>query len=112
MQIKADFVQENGLYTGFSVSGHDLAAADTGISVLCAAVSSAVELTCNTLTEYFGVPQEAVQVHPAENAQNQIAVRLTEPDPVQSKLIQGLLLHLNLLSEESGGAVRVTVSGQ
>ena len=112
MQIRADFVQENGLYTGFSVSGHDLAAADTGISVLCAAVSSAVELTCNTLTECFGVPEKAVKVHPAQDAQNQIAVRLPEPDPVQSKLIQGLLLHLTLLSEESGGALRVTVSGQ
>ena len=112
MQIKAVFVQENGVYTGFSVSGHDLAAEDTGISVLCAAVSSAVELTCNTLTECFGVPENAVAVQPAENAQNQIAVRLPQPDPVQSKLIEGLLLHLNLLSEESGGALRVTVSGQ
>ena len=112
MQIKADFVLKHGLYTGFTVSGHDSAAEDTGISVLCAAVSSAVELTCNTLTEYFGVPADAVQVHPKKNAQNQIAVRLPEPDPVQSKLIQGLLLHLKLLSEDSGGALRVTVSGQ
>ena len=111
MQIKADFVLEHGLYTGFTVSGHDVAD-DTGFSVLCAAVSSAVQLTCNTLTECFGVPVEAVQVHPKKNAQNQIAVRLPEPDPVQYKLIQGLLLHLNLLSEESGGALRVTVSEQ
>ena len=112
MQIKADFVRKHGLFSGFSVSGHDVAAEDTGISVLCAAVSSAVQLTCNTLTECFGVPADAVQEFQAKNAQNQIAVRLPEPDPVQSKLIEGLLLHLNLLSEESGGALRVTVSGQ
>ena len=111
MQIKADFVLEHGLYTGFTVSGHD-EAEEAGYSVLCAAVSSAVELTCNTLTECFGVPEMAVQVHPQKNAQNQITVRLPEPDPVQSKLIQGLLLHLKLLSEDSGGALRVTVSGQ
>ena len=111
MQIKADFVQEHGLFTGFTVSGHDVAG-DAGFSVLCAAVSSAVQLTCNTLTECFGVSVKAVQVHPKKNAQNQIAVRLPVPDPVQSKLIQGLLLHLNLLSEESGGAIRVTVSEQ
>ena len=97
------------LWCGFSVTGHD-AAGSSGFSVLCAAVSSAVQLTCNTLTECFGVPAEAVQVTPAKGTQNQIALRLPSPDPVQSEIVRGLAIHLQLLAEEYKKGLAVTVS--
>jgi uncharacterized protein YsxB (DUF464 family) len=98
MRLKADFVRKNGCFVGCSVTGHAPADADTGISVLCAAVSSAMQLTCNTLTECFGVPEDAVQVEAAENAQNHITIRLPQPDPVQSEILHGLLLHFQMLA--------------
>lgn len=111
MKINVQFFRSAGLYTGFAVSGHDAADinpdTDADFSVLCAAVSSAVQLTCNTLTECFRVPQEAVSVRPAENMLNQIALRLERPDPVQSEIIHGLLIHMQLLSEDFGSRISV-----
>lgn len=112
MRLNAEFVRENGCFTGCSVSGHAPADADAGFSVLCAAVSSAMQLTCNTLTECFGVPDSAVQVSAAEDAHNHITLRLPQPDAVQSEILHGLLLHFQMLAEESGDAFRVKVSGK
>lgn len=112
MRLKANFVRRDGLFAACSVSGHDPVAADKDYSILCAAVSSAMQLTCNTLTECFGVPDEAVTVTAADTAQNQIAVRLPSPDKVQSELLHGLLLHLQLLAEGAGGALTVTVTSR
>lgn len=108
MKITVQFFRSAGLYTGFAVSGHDEVAEDEQFSMLCAAVSSAVQLTCNTLTECFGVPESAVSVRPAENQQNQIALRLQAPDTVHSEIIHGLAIHMQLLSEEFGGMLRIT----
>ena len=111
MKITVQFFRRGGLYTGFAVSGHDRAEADGQYSVLRAAVSSAVQLTCNTLTECFGVPVTAVSVRPAENMQNQIALRLETPDPVHSEIIRGLQIHMRLLCEEYGKAITVKTRG-
>lgn len=76
--------------------------------MLCAAVSSAMQLTCNTLTECFGVPADAVTVSAASGAQNRISVRLEHPDSTQSEILHGLLLHFTLLAEDSDGSFTVT----
>ncbi len=107
MKITVQLFRSAGLYTGFAVSGHDAVTEDGQFSVLCAAVSSAVQLTCNTLTECFGVPETAVSVRPAKNMQNQIALRLETPDTVHSEIIRGLAIHMQLLSEEYGGMLTV-----
>ena len=109
MKILAHFVCSGDVWCGFTVSGHDQAGS-SGFSVLCAAVSSAVQLTCNTLTECFGVPEDAVQVTPAKGTQNQISLRLQSPDAVQSGIVRGLAVHLQLLSEEYKKGLTVTVS--
>ena len=59
----------------------------------------------------FGAPEDCVTVSPAANEQNQISIRLPEPDPVHSRILNGLLLHFQALAEDSDGAFRVTVSG-
>ena len=112
MQISVRFFRADGLYRGFSVSGHDAVPDSAEYSVLCAAVSSAVQLTCNTLTEIFGAPADAVQVRPAKHEQNEIALRLPEPDSVQSEILRGLHLHLQLLSEEYAGRLHICVREQ
>ena len=104
-----EMLNTDAVWCGFTVSGHD-AAGNAGFSVLCAAVSSAVQLTCNTLTECFGVPEDAVQVTPANGSQNQISLRLSSPEPAQSGIVRGLAVHLMLLAEEYPKGLAVTVS--
>ena len=109
--LKAHFMRHNGMLISCTVSGHDAYTEDTGYSVLCAAVSSAVQLTSALLSDCFGAPEDCVTVSPAANEQNQISIRLPEPDPVHSRILNGLLLHFQALAEDSDGAFRVTVSG-
>ncbi len=109
--LKAHFMRQNGMLIACTVSGHDDFTEDTGYSVLCAAVSSAVQLTTAILQDGFGAPEDCVQVSPAADGQNQISIRLDRPDPVLSKILNGLLLHFQALSEDFAGDFRVTVSG-
>ena len=108
--LKAHFLRQDGMLISCTVSGHDTFTEDTGFSVLCAAVSSAVQLTSALLSDCFGAPADCVKVMPAANNQNQISIRLPEPDPVHSKILYGLLLHFQALAEDCGD-FRVTVSG-
>ncbi len=92
-----------------TVKGHaDYTDDDTSGQILCAAVSSAVQLTCNTLTECFDAPVEIKQ-KPSRSAQNMLAFRLKSPDPVQSELLHGLLIHLQALSEDFDGMLTVSI---
>lgn len=109
MKLQAVFEQQNGRFCSCAVSGHALYDADDPSGqILCAAVSSAMQLTCNTLTECFGATVEITE-HPAEDAQNLLAFRLISPDTVQSELLHGLLIHLQALAEDFDGQMTVTV---
>ena len=108
--LKAHFLRQNGMLIACTVSGHDAYTEDTGYSVLCAAVSSAVQLTTALLSECFGAPEDCAAVSPAPDGQNQISIRLEKPDPVHSKILNGLLLHFQALAEDFAGDFRVTVS--
>ena len=52
--IRAEFFSQAGRLTGFTVSGH-AGYADAGEDIVCAAVSSAVQLTANGITEVLGM---------------------------------------------------------
>ena len=109
MLLKARFLRRDGLLTECTVSGHDAYTEDIGFSVLCAAVSSAVQLT-SAMLECFGAPDECVSVQPAKGSQNQIVIRLNKPDPVHANILKGLLLHFQALAEDYDGSFSVTVS--
>lgn len=109
MKLRAVFEQQDGLYTGCSVSGHAVCEEnDPSGQILCAAVSSAMQLTCNTLTECFGA-KVTVTESPSDGAQNLLAFRLDQPDTVQSELLHGLLIHLQVLAEDYRGMMTVKV---
>ena len=56
--ISADFfVRDDGVLTGFSLSGHS-GYAEEGRDVVCAAVSAMAYLTANTITEVIGASAE------------------------------------------------------
>lgn len=72
--IKAVFYKKNGLFVGFDVSGH-AGYAESGSDVVCSAVSSAVMLGANIITEGLGIKAkvlsggDTVSLRCGENAQ-------------------------------------------
>lgn len=108
--IHAIFESVGDAFVGCTVRGHAMYSARSPKGqVLCAAVSSAVQLTCNTLTECFHAAVE-LTTQPSETAsQNQLAFRLTSPDATQSELLHGLLLHFQALAEDFPREMRIEI---
>jgi uncharacterized protein YsxB (DUF464 family) len=107
MKLNAVFEQQDGLYVSAAVSGHaEYESGSEDGMILCAAVSSAMQLTCNTLTECFGAAVSIIE-NPASDAQNLLSFRLDSPDSVQSELLHGLLIHMQALAEDFDGMLSV-----
>lgn len=91
--ITAVFYKKSGNLTGFKVSGH-AGYADAGSDIVCASVTSSVQLACNLLTEYFGIDAEV-------SAQdNTVALKVRETSDISQKIIKGLYDHLDLISQQ------------
>ena len=107
MKLKVSFELANGQPVACTVCGHaQYTEADPSGQILCAAVSSAMQLTCNTLTECFHAEAEITE-HPDAGAQNRLSLRLKTPDSVQTQIMQGLLLHFQALEEDFAGLMTV-----
>ncbi|MBR1528227.1 MAG: ribosomal-processing cysteine protease Prp [Oscillospiraceae bacterium] len=92
--IYAVFESENGSLCRCSVKGH-AGFADAGQDIVCAAVSSAVQLTANLITESF---QEQADISADDNL---IRIILKQPDSGSaSLLLEGLFTHLQYISED------------
>ncbi|GHU82018.1 hypothetical protein FACS1894191_8870 [Clostridia bacterium] len=93
----------NGL-SGISVSGH-AGYDDAGKDIVCAAVTSAVQLTANSMTEVFGINAK-VDVP----AGGEISIRLPADCPKEGyRLMEGLRLHLDILSQQYGDFIDLKV---
>ena len=101
--IDAQFLTTNGKLKGFVIKGH-AGYALFGKDIVCASVSSSVMQTANTVTEIFKVKAD-VKAH-----NNEISCGLLEESETASKLIEGLKLHLTLLSEDYPNTIKVTIS--
>ena len=102
--IQAEFLTDSKGLKGFRLSGH-AGYADAGEDIVCAAVTSAVQLTANTLTEVFGVAAELKVM------ENVIACTLpSNAEPAARKLLEGLKLHLEILSEDYEGTIKLKLS--
>jgi uncharacterized protein YsxB (DUF464 family) len=92
--ITVRFLQHNGTSSGCTVSGH-AGYGTEGDDIVCASVSSAVQITANTLTEILQIPAAVTAV------EDTIDIRLPEgSDPVGYALLDGLSLHLELLKDD------------
>jgi uncharacterized protein YsxB (DUF464 family) len=102
--IKAVFFTENnGRLSGFSLSGH-AGCGTAGNDVACAAVSSAAELTCNTVTDFFG---DEADVSAEENM---LTLRLKNNGCGYSeKLIESFKTHLGFISEEYPRSIQIII---
>ena len=93
--IRAEFFVRDHRFCGFSVSGH-AGAAPAGSDIVCAAVSSAVYLTANAVTEVLGLAPE-LQVH--DDGFLSLSVSLRDQAACEP-FLKALWLHLGQLSQQ------------
>lgn len=101
--IKAVFQKQNGKICSCSIKGH-ANYADSGQDIICSAVSSAVQLTANLITESF---HEQADIS-AEN--NIIKICLKQVQTGNGAVIlDGLLVHLQCISEDYPDSIKIQI---
>ena len=98
------FNYSGNLICGFTVSGHS-GYAEEGSDIVCAAVSSAVIMTANTITE--------IQHINADVTENDgfLKLSLSREEAENCEIIlNGLKLHLTALSEQYKKYIKVKIS--
>lgn len=98
--ITAVFSSSGGQWRAFAVHGH-AGFAESGHDIVCAAVTSSVELAVNTMTDVLHAPAK-VRV-----GKDSVVLWLDRPGEETGRLVEGLYRHLCLLKEQAPGCVRV-----
>lgn len=102
--INASFFKDSSGLSGFDINGHS-GFGDNGNDIVCAAVSSAVQMAANTITECIG---ENADVCVSDNL---ISLRLKDNPSILSRtVLDGLKLHLNLISQDYEGSINISVA--
>jgi hypothetical protein rflaF_00230 len=100
--IRAEFYESKGILKGFKISGH-AGFANAGSDVVCAAVSSAVQLTVNLLNEFDCEPQVGA-------AENTVDCHITASADTASAILKQLKLHFEAILEEYPKTIKITIS--
>lgn len=95
------FKNGSGQLVGFNVRGHS-GYAEAGEDIVCAAISSAVFMTMNTVTDVIGVNAEVS----AEDG-NAVLKILSDDAEACKSILQGLRLHLLGLEEQYSEFMKV-----
>lgn len=106
--IKAEFFVEDGGLVGFSIRGHADFVKD-GDDIVCASVSSAVQFASNLITECFHSAASVTAVGDTVNLLLTDKKKTSEKEGAV-KVLDGLKLHLELLSEEYRGTIETKFS--
>ena len=100
--IQAEFFEKNGEITGFRVNDH-AGYAESGEDIVCAAVSSAVQLTANLL--------DALELQPDVNlGENVVECMLPSAGDLQATVLEQFRLHLEAVQEEFPENINITIS--
>lgn len=86
---------------GFSVTGH-AGYAEYGQDIVCAGVTSAVQLTINGITEILQLPADV------EVEDNLISILLSDCDDKAVAFLEAFALHMTLLSQDYQGTIQLT----
>ncbi|MDE6664929.1 MAG: ribosomal-processing cysteine protease Prp [Ruminococcus sp.] len=100
--IRAEFYRSQGFLTGFSFSGHS-GYAEAGKDIVCAAVSSAVQLIVNMLDGFGFAPD-------IEVGDNVIKCTLKKSGEDSSHMLDILKSHFEALLEEFPKTIKITIS--
>ena len=98
--ITVSFLKSGSAYLGFSVSGH-AGYAPYGEDIVCAGVSSAVQLTVNAITEILQIPAKVT----AENDTVSLHIADRTSADAAQPFLKALLFHLQLLAEDYQGMI-------
>lgn len=101
--ITAVFYKKSGNLSGFKVSGH-AGYADAGQDIVCASVSSSLQLAANLITENFGIQADV------EVGQNIITLKVVDTCSEASKILDGFKTHLELVSKEFKNTIIIKIS--
>ena len=98
--IKAVFYRHNSdgraeALCGFSVSGH-AGYGTEGNDIVCAAVSSAVMLVCNAVTDHLNASARV------DVEENRITLTLKEDNVPAQQLLEAFYGHMEIIAEEHG----------
>lgn len=86
---------------GFHITGH-AGYADRGNDIACASVSSAVMMAANTATEVFKLDAKV------DVREDEILFKFKgDKDGIGDRLLLGLLLQLDILSDEFPGCIKI-----
>ncbi len=100
--IKVVFEEKGGNLKGFSASGH-AGYAPYGSDIVCAAVTSAVQMTVNGAVEIIKARCKV------ETLENEIRFSSEEESSGVVAMLEALKLHLEILSEQYEGKIKVEV---
>ena len=101
--IRAEFLQSEGRYKGFSVKGH-AGYADKGQDIVCASVSSAVMLAANIITDGFMRDADVF----ADN--DAVSCVVAVADDVSEAVIGMLKAQFEMILEEFPNTITITIS--
>ncbi len=103
--IRASFEKSRatGLFTGFTVKGH-AGYSEEGSDIVCAAVSSAVYMTVNTITDVLCLPAQI------KEQDGDLRCRLSAENAAACRVcMEGLHLHLDSLSGQYAHYLQVSI---
>ncbi|MBQ4224751.1 MAG: ribosomal-processing cysteine protease Prp [Oscillospiraceae bacterium] len=102
--ITANFFREDDSLTGFHLHGHS-GYAEEGSDIVCAAVSSASQFVCNTISDHF---HDSARIYVKDNT---LEIRLDKHcDGHSFALIQSFFEHLQMIEEEFPGTIRICIN--
>ena len=102
--IEAIFTVTDKVIQGFEISGHS-DYSEQGSDIICAAVSSAAYMAANTVTEVQSLSAEITE------QDGLMKLSLSPKDAKAAEVVlNGLLLHLNALSQEYSQFIKVNIS--
>lgn len=99
--ITAEFFIKEGVNSGFRICGHS-GYAEEGNDIVCASVSSAVQLTANTITDFIGAEADV-----SVGKNGLITLKLKKDNCTASKILDSLRVHLEFISQEFSGTIKI-----
>lgn len=99
--IQAVFTRKGGGLSAVTVSGH-AGYAPAGADIVCAAVTSAVQMAANGITEVLGL---SMPIHVGED---KIAFSIPDDSGAQA-FLEALYLHLEVLSQDYKKHIKLSV---
>lgn len=99
------FFKKDGRFSGFQLSGH-AEYDDFGLDIVCASITSAVQLAVNTIIESFDIPAEIVKEDNFLSFKIPDSFGKNEPG---IRVLESLRVHMDCIAESYEGTLEVDV---